>query len=146
MSLAKTAKDNEYNFKILEAVIDTNNAQKLAIAKKIKTHFGASAKGKTIAVWGLAFKPNIDDIREAPALHAIDCLLEAGFKIKAYDPEAMPNTAKLYGDRLTLSDSPYDALAKADALAIMTEWEIFKTPDFSQIKSLMKQPLSLIHI
>ncbi len=141
MSLAKTAADNKYDFKILQAVIDTNNSQKLTIAKKIKKYFGITVRNQTIAIWGLSFKPDTDDIREAPAIHTIDCLLEAGAKIKAYDPEAMPNTARLYGDRLTLSDSLYEAVAEADALAIITEWEIFKTPDLSRIKSLMKQPL-----
>ena len=121
--------------------METNSIQKTILTRKIERHFNNSLKGRTIAVWGLAFKPNTDDIREAPALVIIDELLEAGVIIKAFDPEAMDNVKAIYGDRVQFVDSMYAALEGADCLAIMTEWSEFRTPDFDKMKSLLKEPV-----
>ena len=137
-ALYKTANEHDYEFKILNSVMNVNQIQKTVLSKKIKRHFGQDLAGKTIAVWGLAFKPNTDDIREAPALYIIDELLEAGVSIRAFDPEAMENVRKMYGNRITLVDNQYAALEGADALAIVTEWSVFRTPDFDKLKSLLK--------
>ena len=133
-ALHRTAGQHEYNFKILNSVMDVNQIQKTVLAKKIKRFFGADLSGKTIAIWGLAFKPNTDDIREAPALYIMEELLQAGAKIQAFDPEAMEHIGEMFGDRITLVESQYDALEGADALAIITEWSVFRTPDFDKIK------------
>jgi len=137
-ALAKTASTFDYDFKILKSVMNVNRLQKNILGQKIKEYFGNDLKGKTIGIWGLAFKPNTDDIREAPALYIIDELLEAGAKIKAYDPEAMDNVKELYKDKIELVSNQYDALKDADALAIATEWSIFRTPDFNKINDLLK--------
>ncbi|MGB6269469.1 MAG: UDP-glucose/GDP-mannose dehydrogenase family protein [Olleya sp.] len=136
-ALHKSGLDNNYNFKILDAVINVNARQKLVLIPKIENHFNNKLDGKKIAVWGLAFKPETDDIREAPSLYMIDALLEAGCKITAYDPEAMPNVKRKLGDKIQFADSMYDTLNDADALIISTEWSIFRTPDFSKMKTLM---------
>ncbi|MEW7289515.1 UDP-glucose dehydrogenase family protein [Aquimarina sp. 2304DJ70-9] len=133
-ALHKSGKDDNYDFKILESVIDVNATQKLALLPKIKKHFKDNLKGKTFAIWGLAFKPETDDIREAPALDIINELLNEGAKIKAFDPEAMDNVARKYGDKIEFSKTMYDALHGTDALIICTEWSIFRTPDFDKIK------------
>ena len=133
-ALAKTAHQNVYDFKILNSVMNVNRIQKSILAEKIKRFFQHDLQGKTIAIWGLAFKPNTDDIREAPALYIIDELLEAGAQIRAYDPEAMENVAAQYGGRITLVDSLYAALEGADVLAIVTEWSVFRQPDFNRMK------------
>jgi UDPglucose 6-dehydrogenase len=137
-ALYKTAGENNYDFKILNSVMEVNRIQKTVLSAKIKKHFGGNLKGKTIGIWGLAFKPNTDDIREAPALYIIDELLEAGASIQAFDPEAMKNVAAIYGDRIKLVSNQYEALENADALAIITEWSIFRTPDFEKVFSLLK--------
>lgn len=137
-ALAKSAGEAGYDFKLLEAVMLVNKKQKQHLLPKIKNWFQNDLKGKKIALWGLAFKPNTDDIREAPALDIIDALLEAGAQITAYDPEAMKNVKQLLGDRIQFSDRQYDALIDADALVIATEWSEFRTPDFSKISSLLK--------
>ncbi len=111
------------------------------LLNKIDAQFGSDLTGRTFAIWGLAFKPNTDDIREAPALYIIDELLDAGVKIQAYDPEAMDNVKELYGDKITFSDNQYGALENADALAIVTEWSVFRTPDFNKLKSLLKDSI-----
>ena len=134
-ALAKSASDNNYEFRILNAVMTVNNKQKLILADKIKSELGADLNGKKIAVWGLAFKPNTDDIREAPSLYIIDSLLEAGAEISAFDPEANSNVAKVFGDRIKLESNQYDVLQNADALVICTEWSVFRSPDFDQIKN-----------
>lgn len=139
-ALAKTAGDSDYDFKILNAVMSVNDRQRHILAQKIKARLGEDLSGKTIAVWGLAFKPNTDDIREAPALYTIDELLEAGAVVRAYDPEAMGNVARTYGDRIILVNDPYEALIEADALAIVTEWSLFRTPAFEVVRRLMRQP------
>ncbi|MEM9822957.1 MAG: UDP binding domain-containing protein, partial [Bacteroidota bacterium] len=140
-ALHKTANEHEYEFKILNSVMNVNQIQKTVLSQKIKRYFGQDLAGKTIAVWGLAFKPNTDDIREAPALYIIDELLEAGVSIKAFDPEAMDNVKAIYGERITFVDNQYDALEGADALAIVTEWSVFRTPDFEKVKSLLKDDI-----
>ncbi|SFI62487.1 UDP-glucose dehydrogenase family protein [Olleya namhaensis] len=139
-ALHKSGLDNNYNFKILDAVINVNARQKLVLIPKIESHFNNDLKGKNIAVWGLAFKPETDDIREAPSLYMIDALLEAGCNITAFDPEAMPNVKRKLGDKINFADSMYDALKNADALIISTEWSIFRTPDFSKMKTVMSSP------
>lgn len=137
-ALAKSAKDADYDFGILNAVMNINESQKTKLIPKIKAYFGGSLKGKTIAMWGLAFKPNTDDIREAPALVNIDELVHEGAKIRAFDPEAADNVKALIGDKITYADNQYDALDGADALLIVTEWPVFRAPDFDKIKSLLK--------
>jgi UDPglucose 6-dehydrogenase len=137
-ALARMAEDAHYDFKILSSVMTVNTRQRLVLADKIKSYFNNNLQGKTIAVWGLAFKPNTDDIREAPALYIIDELLAAGATIKAYDPEAMPNVKARYGDSIQLTADQYETLIGADALAIVTEWSLFRTPSFQVMKELMK--------
>jgi UDPglucose 6-dehydrogenase len=137
-ALAKTSEEYNYDFKILQSVMEVNEAQKTKLVPKIKDYFEGELKGKTIAVWGLAFKPYTDDIREAPSLENIRELLAAGVKIKAYDPEAGENVKKLLGDKITLTDGPYSALENADALLIVTEWPLFRTPDFGVVSKLLK--------
>ena len=137
-ALAKSSKDVNYDFKILDAVMEINEKQKLHLIPKIKAYFNDNLKGKKIAIWGLAFKPNTDDIREAPALTLIDALLKAGASVTAYDPEAMNNVKGVLGDTIQYTDHQYDALQDADALVIATEWSEFRTPDFNNIISLLK--------
>jgi len=136
-ALARTAGQNKYDFQILNAVMAVNDSQRLRIADKIEAYYGDDLKGKTIALWGLAFKPNTDDIREAPALYTIDRLLAAGANVRAYDPEAMPNVKKIYGDKVLFCADQYEALAGADALAIVTEWSVFRTPDFTRMQEAL---------
>jgi UDPglucose 6-dehydrogenase len=140
-ALAKTAGENDYDFKILKSVMLVNGLQKHRLTEKIKAHFGGNLKGKTIGLWGLAFKPNTDDIREAPALYLIEDLLEAGATVKAYDPEAMPNVKAQFGSKITFVKEQYEALIEADALAIVTEWSVFRTPSFDVMKQLLKNPV-----
>ncbi|MFT6963806.1 MAG: UDPglucose 6-dehydrogenase [Flammeovirgaceae bacterium] len=136
-ALAKTSTQNGYDFQILNSVMEVNDKQKFVIANKIKSYFGESVKGKTIAIWGLAFKPNTDDIREAPAIYTIKTLLDAGAKVKVFDPEAIENFKEIFGEEISYGANMYDVLEEADALAIMTEWPVFRTPDFDKIKSTM---------
>ena len=133
-----SADEVNYDFKILDAVMKVNEAQKLHLLPKIKAYFNNDLSGKKIALWGLAFKPNTDDIREAPALYIIDELVAAGATVTAYDPEAMNNVKQLIGDKINYSERQYDTLAGADALVIATEWSEFRTPDFTNIISLLK--------
>lgn len=132
-ALAKTADDIDYNFQILDAVMDVNNKQKLHLIPKIKSFFGDNLTGKHFAIWGLAFKPNTDDVREAPAFYMIDELLSSGATISVFDPEGMPNTKAIYGEKILFSDNQYNTLERADALIIATEWNEFRTPDFELI-------------
>jgi UDPglucose 6-dehydrogenase len=141
-ALAKTAADAKYDFKILTAVTDVNQNQKLKLFDRLKIHFG-SLEGKTIALWGLAFKPYTDDVREAPSIYNMDALLDAGAKVQAYDPEAMENIRRMYGNRITLCQNEYDALEGADALLIVTEWPVFRQPEFDMMVSKMKNKLIL---
>ncbi len=137
-ALEKTANEFEYDFKILKSVLNVNDRQRVILVDKIKRKFGKDLKGRTIAIWGLAFKPNTDDIREAPALYMIDLLLDAGATIRTFDPEAMDNVRAIYGDRIHFAEDQYEALIGADALVIATEWSVFRTPSFKVIKELMK--------
>ena len=118
--------------------MDVNEKMKLHLLPKIEKYFGGNLKGKKFALWGLAFKPNTDDIREAPALYMIEALTAAGATVVAYDPEAMGNVKKLLGDKIEFGETQYDCLTKADALVIATEWNEFRTPDFLKIVKLMK--------
>jgi len=136
-ALGMTAGKYNYDFKILDSVMEVNSRQRLAILEKLKTYYGAKLGTKTIAIWGLAFKPNTDDIREAPSLYTIEGLLEMGCKVKVFDPEAMPNVSRLFGESIVYAKDQYDALEDADALAIMTEWSLFRTPSFEVIKKLL---------
>ena len=140
-ALAKSSADVNYDFQILNAVMGINHDQKTKLMPKIEQFFNGDLQGKTIAIWGLAFKPNTDDIREAPALYNIDALLDKGAKVQAFDPEAMSNVKALYDDKITFANDEYEALKNADALLIVTEWPVFRTPDFEQIKSLLKNPV-----
>ena len=131
-ALEKTASDYNYDFSILKSVMKVNEAQKIILADKIKSYFDYNLKGKTIAIWGLSFKPNTDDIREAPALYIIKELLKAGAIVRAWDPEAIENVQKV-NKEIHFSSTQYDVLIGADALAICTEWSVFRTPDFKKI-------------
>lgn len=136
-ALAKTSMDYDYNFKILKAVMEVNAKQKLILMPKILSYFNNDLKGKKIALWGLAFKPNTDDIREAPSLYIIEALLAEGAVISAYDPEANENVRKVLGDKITYEVNAYEAVRKADALVVVTEWPEFRSPDFDRISRLM---------
>lgn len=138
-ALEKSAKDVQYDFKILNAVSEINKSQKLKLFHKMKEYFG-SLSGKTIAIWGLAFKPNTDDIREAPSIYNIDALLAEGARVRAFDPEAAENVKKLYGDKIEIFDDEYEALLGSDALLIVTEWPVFRQPVFELMeKNLNKK-------
>ena len=137
-ALAKTSAENDYEFKILDSVMQVNESQKTKLIPHLAKHFKGDLAGKKIAMWGLAFKPYTDDIREAPALYNIDALLELGATVSAYDPEAMGHVKQLMGDKITFTKNPYEALEEADALLIVTEWPQFRTPDFDRMDSLLK--------
>ncbi|MDI9363501.1 MAG: UDP-glucose/GDP-mannose dehydrogenase family protein [Flavobacterium sp.] len=137
-ALIMSSEEVGYNFQILKAVEDVNEAQKLHLIPKIKTYFNNNISGKHFALWGLAFKPNTDDIREAPALYIIDALLAAGATISTYDPEAMPNVKALIGNKVNFVQNQYACLNDADALIIATEWSEFRTPDFELIEEKLK--------
>ncbi len=139
-ALVKSASDLGYDFEILRAVEAVNQRQKLKLVEKMVAHFG-DLKGRTIALWGLAFKPRTDDMREAPAIAIVDQLLAAGAAVRAYDPEAAHTARRLFGDRITLCEKDYDALAGADALAVVTEWNEFREPDFTRMRSLLRTPV-----
>lgn len=139
-ALARTARDLEYDFRIVETVMEVNQRQKLRLGAKIKEYFGADLTGRTIAVWGLAFKPETDDIREAPALELINELLAAGASVRAFDPEAVGNVQKLLGESIYFATDQYDALENADALTVVTEWSEFRNPDFGRMERLMRFP------
>ena len=140
-ALIGVAADAGVDCRLLKIVDDVNEAQKHVLGAKIRQRFEPELKGKTIAIWGAAFKPKTDDIREAPALTLIDELLEAGVHVRLHDPEALPNVKKIYGDKITYCDRPYGALEQADALAIVTEWNEFRNPDFKVMKRLLRQPV-----
>lgn len=140
-ALIKTAQEHEYEFKILRAVDEVNEKQKRLIVKKMMKHFNNQLHQKVIALWGLSFKPQTDDIREAPALVIISSLLEAGARVRAHDPIAIPKVRALFDGRVEFYDNNYEALKGADALALITEWNEFRRPDFERMKSLMKKPV-----
>lgn len=137
-ALVKSAEDVDYEFRILNAVMNVNELQKLHLLPKIKRYFNNNLAGKRFALWGLAFKPNTDDIREAPALYIIDALVKEGASVTAYDPEAMNNVKELVGNKIEFAENQYDCLKGANALIIATEWNEFRTPDFLKIVSLLK--------
>ena len=136
-ALMKSSKEVNYDFQILNAVMDVNHRQKTMLVPRMKKHFDNNLKGKTIAIWGLAFKPNTDDVREASALYNIDELVNEGANIIAFDPEAMANVKKEIGDKIKYADDMYAALQGADALLICTEWQVFRAPDFSILKEAL---------
>ncbi len=138
-ALQKAGKDVLYNFKILDSVIEVNEKQKTILYPKIEKYFKGNLLNKKIAIWGLAFKPETDDVREAPAIYLMNKLLDKGALLSVYDPEAMPNIEKQFGKKLNYSESMYDALEDADALVICTEWSVFRTPDFDKVKKLLNQ-------
>lgn len=140
-ALVKTSEEVDYNFKILNAVINVNNAQKQIAFSKLKEYYGNELSSKKIGVWGLSFKPNTDDIREAPSLYLLKSLLQEGCSIKAYDPEAVDNIRLIFGNDIVYSDSHLDACHDVDALVIMTEWSIFRNPDFKFLKENVKDGL-----
>ena len=140
-ALVKTAADNQYELRVLKAVEAVNKDQKMVLFNKISQYFGGDLAGKTIALWGLSFKPQTDDMREAPSLTIVKKLLEAGATVKAYDPVAMPEARHHFGDRIGYAADEYDCLAGADCLAILTEWPEFKAPNFALIRRLLQQPV-----
>ena len=137
-ALVKSSSEVDYHFRILNAVMDVNETQKMHLLPKINAFFNGDLAGKHFALWGLAFKPNTDDIREAPALSIIEALLSAGATVTAFDPEAMKNVKQTIGDTINYADNQYDALENADALIIATEWNEFRTPDFDKIQQMIK--------
>lgn len=143
MALARTAGENDYDAELLNAVEAVNNRQKHRLFKKIHTHFGGNLKGKTFALWGLAFKPNTDDMRAAPSRTLMEALWNAGATVKAFDPVAMEECQRIYSDQtgLTLCESQSDTLTNADALVIVTEWNVFRSPDFDHIKQSLTSPV-----
>ena len=140
-ALHRTSKEHKYDFKILDAVLNVNDVQRHRLSARIIAHFGGSVKGKTIAVWGLAFKARTDDVRESPAHYIVQDLLDSGATVKAFDPEAMETTRAVFGDKIEYGDQPYSVLQGADALAVCTEWHEFRRPEFQRLKELLKQPL-----
>lgn len=138
-ALFKTAEQYQYDFRILRSVLNVNDTQRVSIVEKIKSFFGDDLNGLTLAIWGLSFKPNTDDIREAPALYIIRELLAAGAEVAVYDPEGMDNTRRELGDAIKYAKNQYEAVQNADALIIVTEWQTFRTPDFDRLKESLKQ-------
>jgi UDPglucose 6-dehydrogenase len=137
-ALVKSSEEVNYEFKILNAVMDVNERQKLHLIPKVKKYFSGNLKGRHFALWGLAFKPNTDDIREAPALYMVDALLKEGATLSVFDPEAMNNVRHVLGDKVSYAESQYEALEGADALIIATEWNEFRTPNFLKIVTSLK--------
>lgn len=139
-ALAKTSTDHDYDFRILKSVMAVNDEQKTKLIPQIKKHFG-NLKGKTIAVWGLSFKPQTDDIREAPSLYNIKEMIAAGAVVRAHDPEAMENVRQIFGDGISYHETPYEAAQGADAIFVATEWPEFRAPDFERLGSMMKSKI-----
>jgi UDPglucose 6-dehydrogenase len=139
-ALSRSTRDSGYDFRILNAVEEVNQAQKERLVAKIERHFGQIA-GKTLAVWGLAFKPRTDDMREAPSIRVIERLLQQGAAVRAYDPAAAPVARRIFDQRITLCERSYEALEGADGLAVLTEWNEFREPDFERMRSLLKSPV-----
>lgn len=138
-ALIKTANENNYGMRILNAVEDVNKDQKSVLYEKVNTYFKQNLKGKTIAIWGLSFKPETDDMREAPSLVIIEKLLEAGCLVKGYDPQAQTEAQKILGDKIEFAHDQYEALIDADCLLLLTEWHEFRYPNFNVMKRLMKE-------
>ena len=140
-ALQKAGKDKSYDFKILNSVIEVNDKQKIILLPKIEKEFEGNLNGKKLAIWGLAFKPETDDVREAPAIFLMNELLKKGAILSVYDPEAMPNIKKQFGNTITYCNSMYEALENSDALVICTEWSIFRTPNFQKVEELLQNPI-----
>lgn len=140
-ALIRTAADLDYDFKILKAVEDVNESQKRYVLRKIDRHFGADLEGRTIAVWGLAFKPGTDDMRESPAIVLIEGLLERGAQVRGHDPAAMGTARRIFGDRITFASDDYDALVGADALVVMTDWLEYRNPSLEKMREAMREPI-----
>jgi len=140
-AMVKFAADKKYRFRVLEAVEQVNDLQKLRLLDRLEKQFGKSLRGKTIALWGLAFKPRTDDMREAPAIPIIKGIIARGGKVRAFDPVAKGVAKKIFGSKITYATSAYDAVKGADALLVVTEWNEFREPDFGRVKRLMKQPI-----
>jgi UDPglucose 6-dehydrogenase len=140
-ALAKSSRDAQYDFKILDSVMSVNENQKTKLIRSMKEHFKDSLSGKTIALWGLSFKPHTDDIREAPSLYIIQALLDEGASVKVHDPESMENVKNIFGSKITYADNQYDILAEADALMIATEWPEYRNPDFEKMATMLKNKL-----
>lgn len=140
-ALINTAKQHGYNMDLLQSVENVNNRQKRVLFDKLLKYYGGDIKGKTIAIWGLAFKPKTDDVREAPALLIADLLVEAGARVKAYDPVAIDETRRVLGDKIAYAKDIYDAADEADAIMMMTEWNEFRLPSWAAIKKIMKKPV-----
>ena len=140
-ALAKTSTSADYDFKILTSVMEVNNHQKKILVEKVKRYFNGNLDQKSFAIWGLSFKPNTDDIREAPALTIIRELLDLGARVAVFDPEAMSNVKKIFGESIEYGDDQYAILSNKHALLILTEWSVFRTPDFGKIKSELDQPI-----
>jgi UDPglucose 6-dehydrogenase len=141
LALIETGREHEYPMKILEAVSDVNTNQPLRFIEKVRAHFGGKLSGKRIGVWGLAFKPRTNDMRDAPAVKIIESLLSDGATITAYDPEAMEEARRIFGSRIQLATNNYGCLDGADALLLVTEWQTFRNPNFERMKSIMKEPV-----
>jgi len=139
-ALAFTALEMDYDFSLVNTVMQVNDRQKLVLGRKVRNYFGSDLHGYTFAIWGLAFKPETDDIRDAPALDLIKELLEAGARLRVYDPEAMANVKQLFGDKIYYSGNQYDAITDASALIVVTEWSEFRNPDFERIYTTLKHP------
>jgi UDPglucose 6-dehydrogenase len=139
-AMLRFAHGAKYDFQILKSVEAVNEKQKLRLLTKLKSHFG-SLKGKRIGIWGLAFKPRTDDMREAPAVPLINGMLDEGATVQAYDPEAMKVAKSIFGNRITYAENSYAALTGADALALVTEWNEFREPDYARMRKLMRQPV-----
>ncbi len=137
-ALEKAAVEHKYDFKILQAVMEVNEKQKVILTKKVLKYFKGDVKAKKFAIWGLAFKPETDDIREAPALYIINDLLAAGAEVTVYDPEAMTNVKSILGDKIKYANDQYEALEGVDALLIATEWSVFRNPDFERMEEVLK--------
>jgi len=140
-ALVHLARSLDVPVSLMEAVDKVNHRQKQVLPAKVRAYYGDKLKEKTLAVWGLAFKPRTDDIREAPALALLDALLADGARLRVHDPEAIANVRQLYGDRLTYCDRPYGALEGADGLVIVTEWQEFRHPDFELMRRLLREPV-----
>jgi UDPglucose 6-dehydrogenase len=140
-ALIRTGRDYNVNFRLLQAAEEVNQKQKLLLVERVKGYFGANLKGRSLAVWGLAFKPRTDDMREAPSITVIEALLAAGAQIRVHDPEALGNARRTFGDRVSYHTINYDALKGADALLILTEWNEFRHPNFQRIRDCLKQPV-----
>jgi len=141
LAIAKTARESDYSLSILDAVIGANERQKTVLVQKVREHFDGDISGRTFGVWGLSFKPNTDDIREAPSIQIVSSLLEAGAKVSVFDPEAMENFKTVFPDTVRYAGDAYDAVSGADGLLLVTEWNEFRNPDFDRLKELMTTPV-----